>query len=92
MYYSGVRLDASAIVANVRGPDSSIPDTDTRPRSEETIGLRIRYAAFFTLDLPLSFGFDTILLPFHAWAHLQEMVNPAAKVEGSNDAGAEAKK
>src|SRR5260221_8689003 len=66
MYYSGIRLDASAIAANIRGPDSSIPDTDTKPRSEETVGLRIRYVALFTLDLPLSFGFDTVLLPFHA--------------------------
>jgi len=95
MYYSGIRHDAGVIAANVRGPDSSIPDTDTRPRSEETVGLRIRSMAFFTLDLPLSFAFDTVSLPFHVWAHLQEVVNPAAKVQsadGSKEAGGEAKK
>jgi len=90
MYYSGIRLDASAIAANVRGPDSSKPETDNTPESEETIGLRIRSVAFRTLDIPLSFAFDTVLLPFHAWAHLQQLVNPAAKdrsADGRNEAG-----
>ncbi len=48
---------------------------------EETLKARIVSVAFRTLDFPLSFACDTVLLPFHAWSHIHQTINPPPAVQ-----------